>query len=295
MDTGKQCWAHYLHKCFKTQTVMAGEGIELESLKELRRFVDQKLLTVMPQEQSIAPPRPIVQKMVKEKPKALPMPINPPVNKTTSVQIRANNSVQVSALNEPSKQGTSPMKAPPSQSSFRVSTFVPSGKDIYIGLSLQGATNQNTSVKITGPFDSESQALSSPPPSQYPVKPDITSTGNEGCILRLPSLFQAGVYAVIVNSLASGMFFVNIFDPYAVRLRGQVTCQVYQEQKWIVDCTRAGPGILTATINNVNVPVTYSSSGEHEIGFIPVSAGLYMLEVTYNGHDTGNTQKFNVQ
>ena len=43
MDTGKQCWAHYLHKCFKTETIKAGEGIKSESLQELQRFVNQKL------------------------------------------------------------------------------------------------------------------------------------------------------------------------------------------------------------------------------------------------------------
>ena len=43
MDTDKQCWAHYLHRCFETETVMAGEGIEQESLQELQHFVNQKL------------------------------------------------------------------------------------------------------------------------------------------------------------------------------------------------------------------------------------------------------------
>ena len=43
MDTGKQCWAHYLHRCFDTETVKAGEGIEQESLQKLQWFVNQKL------------------------------------------------------------------------------------------------------------------------------------------------------------------------------------------------------------------------------------------------------------
>ena len=42
MDTGKQCWAHYLHRCFETGTVKAGEGVKSESLQELQRFVNQK-------------------------------------------------------------------------------------------------------------------------------------------------------------------------------------------------------------------------------------------------------------
>ena len=297
MDTDKLCWAHYLRRCFETQTVVAGEGINQESLQELRHFVDQKLQMTMSLEQAV--PQLIVRERVEEKPKPLSVsskPLFTPVSKTTSVQIRANNSVQVGASKEPSKQGASPMKEVSSRSSFRVSTFVPSGKDIYIGLSLQGATNQNTNIKITGPFLNESQALSNPQSPQQQVKPDITETGNEGCILRLPPLHQAGVFAVIVNSYASsGMFFVNIFDPYAVRLRGQVTCTVNQEQQWVADCTRAGPGILVATVNNTNIPVNYSSSGQHVIAFTPISAGLYTLEVTYNGHDTGNTQRFNVQ
>ena len=43
MDTGKQCWAHYLHKCFKTGTIKAGDGIKSESLQELQQFVNQKV------------------------------------------------------------------------------------------------------------------------------------------------------------------------------------------------------------------------------------------------------------
>ena len=42
-DKDKQCWAHYLHRCFETETVKAGEGIKSESLQELQRFVNQKL------------------------------------------------------------------------------------------------------------------------------------------------------------------------------------------------------------------------------------------------------------
>ena len=316
MDTNKQCWAEYLSRCFKTNTVVARSRISDAALRELRRFVDQRVqLPPTPVEQSVTLMTPAKQttqsvtssnlqeKRAEEK-AALAYVQNKlpsaPDKVSSLAQIHANNLAHITATPVQNQQTIVSVAAAPAKEKpgpFMVCTFAPTGRDIYVELSLHGATSQNTTIKTTGPFPDRSQALSNPlsMPAAV-VEPNITKIGDNACIVRLPPLHQPGVFAVMVSSNSSrGMFLLNVFDPDAVKLRGQVTCKVGQVQQWVADCRRAGPGVLAASINGTNIPVKYSPNGQHTIAFMPVNAGLYTLEVTYNGHDTGNTQEFNVQ
>ena len=306
LDKSKQCWAKYLNHCFSANTILKSPGITDGAVQELKQFVKQTLneLPSMPS----ATPNPSVQEEGIESSSTHVQKRSPaPVKVSSSSQIQANSPVverpPVQSQQAVSKVASSQVKEK-TDTFMVVNSFTPTGRDIYVELSLRGATSQNTTIKTTGPFPDKSQALSNPHSNNTPVEPNIhvSQMKDSGCVVCLPPQNQPGVFAVTVSSGASqGMFLLNVFNANAVEIVSQpVKSKVGQKQQWAADCAKAGPGILAAIASNKNTRiktiVEYSPvSGLHTISFSPTEAGPYTLEVTYNGHDTGNTLRFNVQ
>ena len=48
MGNDKQCWAEYLHRCFKMGTVVPGEGVIEDAVQDLRGFVERRLQLTAP-------------------------------------------------------------------------------------------------------------------------------------------------------------------------------------------------------------------------------------------------------
>ena len=303
LDKSKQCWAKYLNQCFSANTILKSTGITDGAVQELQQFIKQKLNEFPPRPS--ATPSPSVQEEGIESSfthvqKRSPVPA--PVKASSSAQIQANSPV----VKEPPVQSQPAVlkvaSSPAKEKVMAVNSFTPTGRDIYVELSLHGATSQNTTIKTTGPFPDKSQALSNPHSNNTPVEPNISQMKDSGCVVCLPPQNQPGVFAVTVSSGAfQGMFLLNVFNANAVEIVSQpVKSKVGQKQMWLADCTKAGPGILAAIASNKNTrtrtTIEYSPvSGLHTISFSPTEAGPYTLEVTYNGHDTGNTLRFNVQ
>ena len=278
MGTNQQCWAEYLHTCFKTATVVLTQGVrDQNALDQLRQFVESKR-KVKP---SATEPHPRVQERAEER------------TPTTPVQVQATG-VQVAAATPSAAIPVVGMSAP-----VRTSAFFHTGKEIYLGLTLPGASISHLTIKMTGPFQDESKALANTQSlPQFVVSHEVAQRGTQECIIKLPALHQPGVFMVVISSGAkpsiNETFFLNIFDPGAVKLRGNISCIVNQKQQWEADCSRAGPGFLEAKVDGNKIPIVSSPSDLHTIAFTPVSVGQHTLEVTYNGHDTRNSQTFNV-
>ena len=305
LDKSKQCWAKYLNQCFSANTIRKSPGITDDgAVQELQQFVKQALneLPSMPS----ATPNPSVQEEgIESSPTHIQKRSPAPVKASSSSQIQANSPVvqrpPVQSQQAVSKVASSQVKE--KRDTFMVvNSFTPTGREIYVELSLHGATSQNTTIKTTGPFPDRSQALSNSHCNNTPVEANISQMKDSGCVVCLPPQNQPGVFAVTVSSGAfQGMFLLNVFNANAVEIVSQpVKSKVDQKQMWVADCTKAGPGILVAIASNKNTrtrtTIEYSPvSGLHTISFSPTEAGPYTLEMIYNGHDTGNTLRFNVQ
>ena len=304
LDKSKQCWAKYLNQCFSANTIQRSPGITDGAVQELQQFVKQKL-NELPSMQS-ATQSPSVQKEGIESSSTHVQKRSPaPVKASSLVQIQANSPV---VERPPVQSQQAVLKVASSQVKEKrdtfmvVNSFTPTDRDIYVELSLHGATSQNTTIKTTGPFPDRSQALSNPHSNNTSVEPNISQMRDSGCVVCLPPQNQPGVFAVTVSSGAfQGMFLLNVFNANAVEIVSQpVKSKVDQKQMWVADCTKAGPGILVAIASNKNTrtrtTIEYSPvSGLHTISFSPTEAGPYTLEMIYNGYNTGNTLRFNVQ
>jgi filamin len=194
-------------------------------------------------------------------------------------------------------------------------TGVKLGTDFQYNVDLsQANTTDALTGKVVGPFKlkkgkvpkkflSNDTTLSSFPDvvgSDYTVvEPTVTEKDQIYSVQFTPD--EVGVYVAYVflgeRLLDSMPYEISVCDPSQITVKGKglntderESCYVNDPLKWEVDCTKAGPGTLTAYVAGPNkcskkFKIKETSDDEYDVTYKPKQPGSYQMLFAYSGFD----------
>jgi filamin len=131
-------------------------------------------------------------------------------------------------------------------------------------------------------------------PSCGPLTSTIEGSHTNGFTVSYTPI-EAGLYSIAVKyaevPIHGSPFCVEVFDPCAVLLCGQLPCigRICKPVSIRVDASCAGRGLITSQVKGPSthpgVSVMGSASGIAALSFIPVETGEHMIFICFNGID----------